>query len=86
MSSQTLSDIYNYAAFSYEYYNAATQNGQQHMTELQPDAGYYGNVPAAHAFTIVVASVVCVCRRAETLKKPSRVIWFGWLGCSRSAR
>ncbi len=48
MTSQTLSDIYNYAAFSYEYYNGATQtpHGQmnQHMTELQPDASFYGKV------------------------------------------
>ena len=48
MTSQTLSEIYNYAAFSYEYYNAATQtpHGQvnQHMTDLQPDTTFYGKV------------------------------------------
>ena len=49
MTSQTLSEIYNYAAFSYEYYNAATQTphgqvNQQHMTDLQPDTTFYGKV------------------------------------------
>ncbi len=52
MTSQTLSDIYNYAAFSYEYYNAATQtshgqvNQHHHISasvEMQGDpAQFYG--------------------------------------------
>lgn len=62
MTSQALSEIYNYAAFSYEYYNAATQtpHGQvnQHMTELQPDTTFYGKSKLVF-FHILAFSVVC---------------------------